>query len=163
MVDKIRQAFNSTNISDANTTDSTNTTDTGSRRRLISKQTIKRAVIAGAGSVIGISVFMIVCLIVFWRKVPKIIKDQIVTFKQMLFFNGPIRAVFELFYPTMCLSLMTVMHNEGKRSTMISSGFKIAVCLGLVPFSLNFVVKNETLIEDKDFHLKYGALFTNVE
>ena len=77
----------------------------------------------------------------------------------MLFFNGPIRAVLELFYPTICLSLMNLMHNEGTRST----GFKIAVCLGLVPFSLNFVLKNETLIEDKEFHLKYGALFTNVE
>ena len=46
---------------------------------------------------------------------------------------------------------------------MVSAGFKVAVCASIVPFSLNFIIKNEALMEDRDFHLKYGALFTNVE
>ena len=46
---------------------------------------------------------------------------------------------------------------------MISAGFKVAVCAGFVPFSISFMAKNVALFEDKDFHLKYGAFFTNVE
>ena len=46
---------------------------------------------------------------------------------------------------------------------MISAGFKVAVCAGFVPFSISFITKNVALYEDKDFHLKYGAFFTNVE
>ena len=77
----------------------------------------------------------------------------------MIFFNGPIRSALELFYPTLILSLMTLMHDKGTRSTMVSAGFKVAICVSLVPFSLNFIMKNEPLKEDRNFHIKYGAFF----
>jgi len=163
LTEKILEALKSKNTTETSTANFTNTMATGSRRRLNSNRTIKLAVIAGAGSIIGISVILTVCLIVCWRRVPKIIKDLITALKHMIFFNGPIRAVLELFYPTICLSLMNIMRNEGSRSTMISSGFKIVVCVALIPFSLNFVIKYEPMIEDRNFHLKYGALFSNLE
>jgi hypothetical protein len=102
-------------------------------------------------------------LIVFWRRVPKNIKDKLIAFKYIIFFNGIIRIALEFFYPTLCLSLITLMHHDQQSTTMISAGFKVAVCAGFVPFTLSFVAKNEALFEDKDFHLKYGAFFTNVE
>ena len=75
LTEKILEALKSKNTTETSTANFTNTMATGSRRRLNSNRTIKLAVIAGAGSIIGISVIITVCLIVCWRRVPKIIKD----------------------------------------------------------------------------------------
>ena len=95
---KITQAFNSTN--------------TEARRLLNSKHRIKIAVIALASSVTGFVVITTLGLIVLWRRVPKSIKNKLTALKYMIFFNGPIRTAIELFYPTLCLSLITIMHND---------------------------------------------------
>ena len=46
---------------------------------------------------------------------------------------------------------------------MISAGVKVALCVSFVLFSLNFIFKFTDQMEDRDFHLKYGAFFTNIE
>jgi hypothetical protein len=37
---------------------------------------------------------------------------------------------------------MTLMHNDQPSSTMISAGFKVALCVGFIPFTVSFVAKN---------------------
>jgi hypothetical protein len=99
-------------------------------------------VISLASTVMATLVLTTIGLIVFWRRVPKSIKDKLVTLKHMIFFNGPIRIALELFYPTLCISIITIMDNDQPSSTMISAGFKVALCIGFIPFTVSFVAKN---------------------
>jgi len=81
--------------------DSTNSTGREALRLLNSNHNIKISVIALASTVLATLVLTTIGLIVFWRRVPKSIKDKLVQLKYMIFFNGPIRIALELFYPTL--------------------------------------------------------------
>ena len=95
---KIKMAFKSTN--------------TEARRLLSSKHRIRIVVIALASCVTGFLVLSTLGLILFWGRVPKSIKDKLTALKYMIFFNVPIRTALELFYPTLCISLITIMNND---------------------------------------------------
>ncbi len=130
---------------------------------LSSKKRIKLALIALGASVTGLLVFTALGLIAFWSRVPKSFKKRLTSLKHMIFFNGPIRSALELFYPMLIVSLMTLIKNNQSSSTMISAGVKVAICFGFLPFSLSFVFKFSDKMEDRNFLLKYGAFFTNIE
>lgn len=135
----------------------------GSRRVLSKKHRIKLAVISLATIIAGLLVLMIIALVLCWRRIPKNVKDKVVQLKHMIFFNAPIRLALELYYPTLCESLVNIVKNDKTSSTMIFSGVKIALCAGFLPFSLNFAASFADQMDKRDFHLTFGAFFTNVE
>ena len=134
-----------------------------SQRILSVKQKVKVAVITLASTIAGILMLTIISLVLCWRRIPKNVKDKVMQVKHIIFFNGPIRLVLELYYPTLRLSLMNIVKNDQPDSIMILSGVKIAICAGLLPYSLNFCARYADQMEKKNFHLTFGALFTNVE
>ena len=128
------------------------------------KNKIKKAVFILGGSIPILLCMLILSFKVFWQRVPKQIKTQIYSLKFMIFWNAPIRALLEMFYPMMCNSLYVFWtYNQQTRQAIITSIVWVSVLTGSCFFVLNFLTKNKNLVEDKDYQQKFGAFYTNIE
>jgi hypothetical protein len=94
VMEKIKAAFSS-NKSDK-------IAQIGVLRMLKSKNKIKKAVFVVGGSIPILLCVLILSLKVFWPRAPQSIKTKIYSLKFMIFWNAPIRALLEMFYPMMC-------------------------------------------------------------
>ena len=81
----------------------------------------------------------------------------------MFIWNGVIRSMLELFYPTVLLAMSTVSKNLDDKSKLTLPVIQIGIFIGFFFTTAVHIEQNKDIVDQAEYKSKYGAFFTNVE
>ena len=81
----------------------------------------------------------------------------------MFIWNGVIRSMLELFYPTVLLAMSTVSKNLDDKSKLTLPVIQIGIFIGFFFTTAVHIEQKKDIVDQAEYKSKYGAFFTNVE
>jgi energy-converting hydrogenase Eha subunit A len=98
-----------------------------------------------------------------WAKLPLTVKNLLRSLPQMFIWNGVIRSLLELFYPTTLLAMSAAAANLHNKSKLAIPLAKIGFFVGFLGVTAIHIESKKEVIDTAEYKSKYGAYFTNVE
>ncbi len=81
----------------------------------------------------------------------------------MFIWNGVIRSMLELFYPTLLLAMTTVSKNMHDKSKLMMPVVQIGLFVAFFFVTATHIEHKKDFVDQAEYKSKYGAYFTNVE